>query len=347
MPRIRLQGISKRFGAVHAVQDLSIDIATGTHHLLVGPSGSGKSTTLRLIAGLEFPDAGRILLDDADVTRLPPEERPCGWVAQSPGLLPHLTLVEQLELPLRLQGIDRHERRARAEVMADRLDLRPRLHHLPTALSGGEAARTALGRALILQPRLVLLDEPFAHLDPTLRRDLRRLLRDLQRDFDLTLLHVTHHPADLIAGADHLTVIEGGRLLQSGRPLELYRQPSTPWLADLTGDSPIWRCASADWSRNLVHLPPGSAPSTQRSILGLRSEQLLLTPARPSGPAIGPVRISRVTPVGPRTWVEVHWGHAQRLEIPVPPTATHGAEGDTAWITWNPEDALWFQSHDS
>ncbi len=347
MPRIRLQGISKHFGPVHAVQDLSIDVAAGTHHLLVGPSGSGKSTTLRLIAGLEFPDAGRILLDDTDVTRLSAEERPCGWVAQSPGLLPHLTLVEQLELPLRLQGINRHERRARAEVMADRLDLRPRLHHLPAALSGGEAARTAIGRALILQPRLVLLDEPFAHLDPTLRRDLRRLLRDLQREFDLTLLHVTHHPADLIAGADHLTVIEGGRVLQSGRPLDLYRQPRTPWLADLTGDSPIWRCTSADGSRNLVHLPPEATPSPTPSILGLRPEQLALTPERPTGPCIGPVRIGRITPVGPRTWVEVHWGEAQRLEIPLPPHADHGSEGDHVWIQWNPRDALWFRSHDS
>lgn len=343
MPRIRLQGITKHFGPVQAVQDLSIDVPSGTHHLLVGPSGSGKSTTLRLIAGLDFPNAGRILLDDTDVTRLPPEERPCGWVAQSPGLLPHLTLVEQLELPLRLQAVDRHQRRARAEVMADRLDLRRRLHHLPASLSGGEAARTALGRALILRPRLVLLDEPFAHLDPTLRRDLRRLLRDLQRDFNLTLLHVTHHPADLIAEADHLTVIEGGRVLQSGCPLELYRQPRTPWLADLTGDSPIWRCTSSDWSRNLVHLPPEESPCPEPSILGLRPEQLALSSERPTGPCIGPVRIGRITPVGPRTWVEVHWGDAQRLDIPVPPHAGCASQGDTAWIQWNSQDALWFE----
>lgn len=346
MPHIRLQGISKRFGPVQALHDLSLDIAPGTHHLLVGPSGSGKSTTLRLIAGLEFPDAGSVLIDGTDVTRLPPEQRPCGWVAQSPGLIPHLTLIEQIELPLRLRGIDRHERRARAELMAERLELRPRLQHLPAALSGGEAARAALGRALILQPRLLLLDEPFAQLDPTLRRDLRRYLRELQQDLDLTLLHVTHHPADLLPSADHLSAIQAGRFIQSGRPIDIYRNPRTPWLADLGGDAPVWRCPPAQWTGRRVHLPPHAIHGT--ATLGLRPEQLTLAPTAPNTdtPSIGPVQIRRITPVGARTWVEVQWPDSQSLEIPLPPRAAPGQAGDPTWITWDPADTLWFELGD-
>ena len=342
VPRVQLQQVRKSFGAVRAVEDLSLVIEAGTHHLLTGPSGSGKSTTLRLIAGLESPDAGQIFADGFEITRLPPEKRQCGWVAQSPGLLPHLDLLSQLELPLRFHGVDSKERRIRAEAMADRLGLRDRLQHRPAELSGGEATRTALGRALIGRPGLLLLDEPFAHLDPPLRRQLRGLLRELQREHQFTIIHVTHHPAEMLSDADQLTCLQNGRCVQSGTPDDLYRLPSTLWLADLLGEGPVWRCPIPEFELRGVRLAePVPVPADARW-LGLRPESLSIRRASDGSPGIGPVQITRIARAGPRTWIEVGWSSGNTLEVPVAGAVDDWNVGDTAWLGFTPESCLWF-----
>lgn len=342
MPRVQLQQVRKSFGAVRAVEDLSLVVEAGTHHLLAGPSGSGKSTTLRLIAGLESPDIGTILADGMDITRLPPEKRQCGWVAQSPGLLPHLDLLSQLELPLRFHGVEAKERRVRAEAMADRLGLRDRLRHRPAELSGGEATRTALGRALIDRPGLLLLDEPFAHLDPPLRRQLRGLLRELQREDHFTVIHVTHHPAEMLSDADRLTCLRNGRCVQSGSPDDLYRHPSTLWLAELLGEGPVWSCPSTEFERHGVHLAEPMQVPAEARWLGLRPESLSIRKEPDGLPRIGPVRITRIARGGPRTWIEVAWPPGNTLEVPVARSVGDWSVGDTVWLGFTPESCLWF-----
>lgn len=339
-----MQQVRKSFGAVRAVDDLSLVFEAGTHHLLTGPSGSGKSTTLRLLAGLESPDAGQVFADGIDITRLPPEKRHCGWVAQSPGLLPHLDVISQLELPLRFHGVESKERRLRAESMADRLGLRDRLRHRPAELSGGEASRTALGRALINHPDLLLLDEPFAHLDPPLRRQLRRLLRELQEEHHFTAIHVTHHPAEMLSDADQLTSLQNGRCLQTGSPDELYRHPSTVWLADLLGEGPVWRCPAAEIEGHGIRLPKGVPVPVSARWLGIRPESLSLLKESGSTPQIGAVRITRIARAGSRTWVKVEWPQDNTLEVPVAGAVDQWNIGDTAWLGFAPESCLWFDA---
>jgi len=341
---VQLQQVRKSFGAIRAVDDLSLVVESGSHHLLTGPSGSGKSTTLRLLAGLESPEAGQLFADGIDITRLPPEKRRCGWVAQSPGLLPHLDLLAQLELPLRFHGVESKERRLRAEAMADRLGLRDRLRHLPAELSGGEATRTALGRALIDRPGLLLLDEPFAHLDPPLRRHLRRLLRELHQEHHFTVVHVTHHPAEMLSDADQLTCLQSGRCQQTGSPDDLYRHPSTVWLADLLGDGPVWRCPTGEFARHGVRLPDGVQAPVGARWMGIRPEMLSLRRESDGTPQIGPVRITRVARAGARTWIEVGWPTDNTVEVPVAGPGGEWKVGETAWLAFAPESCLWFGS---
>lgn len=244
MPRLSVEGLSKRFtaqddGVALAVESASFTVEPGECLALVGPSGSGKTTTLRLIAGLDFPDAGRICLDDVDVTEAVPSARPVAMVFQTLALLPHLSVAGNIALPLRLRGRDEASMAREAQAMADRFGIGGLLDRMPEELSGGERQRVALARALLQQPRILLLDEPFNGLDAPLRADLRRLLRQLRHDLGFSVIHVTHDQSEALASGDRVAILRAGRIEQCAGPEAVYGDPATRFVAGFIGAPPM------------------------------------------------------------------------------------------------------------
>ena len=226
MAEVILEAPRKRIGRLDVLPGLSLRIHDGEFFTLVGPSGSGKSTLLHLIAGLESPTAGRILFDTRDVTRLTPRERDVAVVFQSYALYPHMTVAQNLAFPLNV--VPRHLRRTRTEIedevarVADVLGLTPLLSRHPRQLSGGQRQRVALGRALIRQPRVFLLDEPLSNLDAQLRAEMRTELRRLHDELRVTMIYVTHDQTEAMTLADRVSLLDRVRVQQVGSPEELY-----------------------------------------------------------------------------------------------------------------------------
>jgi len=244
MPRIVLEGVSKSFAgadrkSVTAVERLTLTVQDRELLVLVGPSGCGKTTTLRLIAGLETPDDGRILFDEKPVTALPPVDRDVAMVFQSHALFPHLTAYQNLAFGLRLRHLPRQEINSRVGETAELLGITDCLERKPGKLSGGERQRVALGRALVRRPKVLLLDEPFSHLDEPLRIQLRVELLALRSRLDTTILYVTHDQAEALSLGDRVAVLRQGKLQQVGRPAEIYDAPANTFVAGFIGSPPM------------------------------------------------------------------------------------------------------------
>jgi len=236
MAPIRLEGVSKVYPGGHiGLQHLDLAVADRELVVLVGPSGCGKSTTLRLIAGLESPTAGRVLIGDRDVTALPPHERDVAMVFQTYALYPHKTVRENLAFPLRMRRLPALEVAARVTRVATVLGIEPLLGHKPRQLSGGQRQRVALGRAMVREPLVFLLDEPLSNLDARLRVRTRAELARLHRGLGATMVYVTHDQEEAMTLGDRVAVLDGGALLQVGPPMELYRQPANVFVAAFIG----------------------------------------------------------------------------------------------------------------
>jgi len=254
MASISLQGITKRFGDITAVDDMRLDIADGEFFVLLGPSGAGKTTTLRLIAGLETPDAGSLRMNGEDVTAAAPALRDCAFVFQQYSLYPHLTVFDNIAFPLRapMRRIAEAEIRRRVERVATMLHIESKLQRKPTALSGGEMQRVAIGRALVREPRVYLMDEPLSSLDAGLREELRVELKRLQRSSGATVVYVTHDQVEATTLADRIAILEHGRIQQVGTPLDIYDQPQSLEVAQRLGTPAVnvlpaaWFTGSAD-----------------------------------------------------------------------------------------------------
>jgi ABC-type Fe3+/spermidine/putrescine transport system ATPase subunit len=231
--------VTRRFGATTAVRALSLEVAAGELLALVGASGSGKTTTLRMVAGYEVPDEGRILLveDGAahDLTRVPPQRRDFGMVFQHYALFPHMSVGDNVAFGLEARGVSRAERTARAERALAAVGLGGAAGRAVQSLSGGEQQRVALARAVVVEPRVLLLDEPLSNLDPTLRRTMRDELRATLRRLGVTALFVTHDQEDAFAVADRVALLRRGELLQVGAPEALYDRPASREVAEFIG----------------------------------------------------------------------------------------------------------------
>src|ERR671933_2146707 len=235
MSDLRLQALTKRFDDVVAVNGLDLSVAAGELVGFLGPSGCGKTTTLRLIAGFETPTAGSVVLGEKDITGLPPERRNFGMVFQNYALFPHLTVSQNVAFGLEMRGLKRTAIKERVGAILERVGLAGKAHRYPRQLSGGEQQRTALARALVISPSVLLLDEPLANLDAKLREEMRFYIRSLQREFHITTLYVTHDQAEALVLADRIAVIMDGRLQQLGTPEELYRRPQNAAVAAFVG----------------------------------------------------------------------------------------------------------------
>lgn len=235
MSSITLRGLTKRFGTVTAVQQLDLDIQEGELITLLGPSGCGKTTTLRLVGGFEPLDEGAISFGDRPVTTLPPEQRNIGIVFQSYALFPHMTVWQNVAFGLQMRRAPLGAIRERVHAILGRVQLQGLERRFPHQLSGGQQQRVALARALVPNPAVLLLDEPLANLDAKLREDMRFYIRQLQRDVGITTIYVTHDQAEAMVLADRIAVMRTGVLQQIGRPEEIYRRPTNPWVAEFIG----------------------------------------------------------------------------------------------------------------
>ena len=332
MASIVLDRVVKRFGAVTAVDPLELEVADGEVFVLLGPSGAGKTTTLRLVAGIERPDAGRVLMDGTDATATPPAGRDCAFVFQQYSLYPHLTVFENLAFPLRapVRRTPEAEIRRRVERVAQTLHIEAKLGSRSTSLSGGEMQRVAIGRALVREPRVFLMDEPLSSLDAQLREELRVELKRLQRARGATVLYVTHDQVEAPTLADRIGILEAGRLQQAGAPLEVYGDPQSLHVAQRLG-TPAINVLPADWFE-------GSGPPRATHV-AIRPEDVVVGVAEPgAGPSHFDViecSLVKHLVVAERAGVEVR--ARTRLDVAVHP-------GSPVRMAFPPERCLFFDA---
>ena len=278
MAEVALVDVSKSFGAVEAVRGLSLSIADGEFVVLLGPTGAGKTTTLRLIAGLERPDRGNVVIQRRDVTDEVPAARDVAFVFQQYSLYPHLTVYDNLAFPLRSPARRMNEQaiRRRIQQVSELLHIEGKLDNRATALSGGEMQRVAIGRALVREPAVYLMDEPLSSLDAKLRAELRLELKRIQRELGTTILYVTHDQIEAMTMADRIGVMKEGVLIQLGTPREIYERPNSAYVASRLGSPSI----------NLVpaELLGSDAVPRNAQTVGLRTEHIRISSADRPGP---------------------------------------------------------------
>src|SRR5438105_13929482 len=287
MAEISLRRLTKRFGTVAAVHDLTLTLASGELVALLGPSGCGKTTTLRMIAGFESPTQGRVLLAERDVTEAPPEDRNCGMVFQNYALFHHLTVHQNVSFGLQMRKLPRAAIGPRVDEILARVGLGGLGHRYPRQLSGGQQQRTALARALVINPSVLLLDEPLANLDAKLREEMRLYIRALQREFHITTIYVTHDQEEALVLSDRIAVLMSGSLQQLGTPEELYTRPRSAWVASFVGLTNLLpaRIMQRCGEEMVLETPVGSVRACGRedlavgmdSLLSVRPEGLVLT----------------------------------------------------------------------
>jgi sn-glycerol 3-phosphate transport system ATP-binding protein len=280
MSAIELEHIVKTWGAARAVDDISIRADEGSLLVLLGPSGCGKSTTLRLIAGLEQPDSGTVRIGGVDVTALTPAQRKIAMVFQSYALFPHLSVAENIIFGLRVRGVSRAERDSRLKRVSDIVGLSHLLERKPSQLSGGQRQRVALGRAIIAEARVCLMDEPLSNLDAKLRHEMRTEIRALQQRLGMTMVYVTHDQTEAMTMADRVVLMRDGHVEQNGPPEELYSRPATAFTARFIGTPPM-NLISGDGRtigirpEHIRIVPQDGRPARVRSVEHLGADSIL------------------------------------------------------------------------
>jgi sn-glycerol 3-phosphate transport system ATP-binding protein len=331
---ISVRHVSKLWGATRAVDDVSFDAAAGNLLVLLGPSGCGKSTTLRLIAGLETVSGGRVHIGHEDVTDLPPARRQIAMVFQSYALFPHLSVAENIVFGLRVRRVAAAERRRRLARVAELLGLERLLDRKPSQLSGGQQQRVALGRAIIAEKPVCLMDEPLSNLDAQLRQEMRREIRSLQQKLGITMVYVTHDQIEAMTRADQVILLREGRIEQDASPAELYARPATVFAARFIGTPPmnLLELEDADGGA-IVRGTDGPAVSPgkgQGLLLGVRPEDVALA----SGPGLS-AHVTTVEYLGADSILSCAAGR-QTLAVRAP-GRVELSEGAPVTLTWKPE----------
>jgi len=326
-PAIVFDKVTRAFGAVRAVDEVSFSFPHGALVTLLGPSGCGKTTTLRLVAGLELPNEGRITIEGRDVSRLAAAERRIAMVFQSYALFPHLNVLENVAYGLLVNGARKQSAEAEALAMLKTLGLEGLGARLPSELSGGQQQRVAVARALVLRPKVLLFDEPLSNLDARLRRRVREDIRDLQKRLGLSVVYVTHDQQEALAVSDLVCVMRAGKIAQMGTPTALYEDPADAFIADFMGEANVLHGAvigpgrialgGVDLATAMRAHPPGPAQ------LAVRPESVTLTP---DGEGL-PGRIGRAAFLGQTREYEIETA-AGLIFVVTPAAAPAFAAGD-------------------
>jgi len=358
-PIISIRGVSKRFGAVVAVDDVSLDIAQNEFFALLGPSGCGKTTLLRMLAGFETPSAGQILIDGQDMSRVPPNRRPVNMVFQSYAVFPHMTVSENVAYGLKVGGVPRSEQTGRVEEALELVKLGGYGDRKPDQLSGGQRQRVALARALVKRPKVLLLDEPLSALDAKLREAMQLELVNLQDTVGITFIIVTHDQNEALSMANRIAVMEDGAVRQIDSPAQLYEYPNCRFVADFIGKMNLFegRVSAVDGDKLRVEvsgigaldLPAPEDPAARRSGaeigIAVRPEKIRV---RREAPDKGRValrgKVSQVAYYGDASHVFLILDSGQTISITVQNDARDASPrmeiGEGLWCYWNPGDTL-------
>lgn len=353
MVEVRLERVTKRFGKVLAIDDVTLDVGEGEFMVLLGPSGCGKTTTLRLIAGLEKVTSGNIyfgdeLVDDGEEVYVPPQRRNVSMVFQSYALFPHMSVFENIAFPARVKKLPRDEIKRRVHELAELLRIEELLDRRPHELSGGQQQRVALARALMIEPLVLLLDEPLANLDAKLRVYMRAELKRLQREFGCTTIYVTHDQIEAMSMADRIAVMNLGRIQQVGSPDDLYSRPANLFVAGFIGSPPmnLIECSQAeagvlDFGAFSLRMPDSWIELAQgygELIYGIRPQDVKVFRERIEGAVEFKVYV--VEPLGDRAVLTLS-KDSIRIKALASPELKVGM-GDKVWVFFNMDKAHLF-----
>jgi spermidine/putrescine transport system ATP-binding protein len=356
-PSVRLEGVTKRFGGLTAVREITLDIPRGEFFTMLGPSGCGKTTTLRMVAGFEEPSDGRVLLDGEDVTGRPAFKRPTNTVFQSYALFPHLSVEKNVAFGLQRKKVDRGEVRRRVAEELERVGLAAEAKRRPAQLSGGQQQRVALARALVNRPAVLLLDEPLGALDLKLRKQLQVELKRIQREVGITFIYVTHDQEEALTMSDRIAVMNRGVIEQVADPESVYERPATTFVAGFIGVSNLMpgEVVSANGAATELRLDAGPTVRTgesggarvgERLHAVVRPEKLGLEPAGAAGSGGRPAVEGRVESslyLGTATQMVVRLGDDTRMTVLVPNADAEARRdlpgaGEAARLTWSDEN---------
>jgi putative spermidine/putrescine transport system ATP-binding protein len=318
---VSLEGIRKTYGDVVAVDSVDLNVADGEFFTLLGPSGSGKTTTLRVIAGFERPDTGRVTLGGADITEQPPYARDVNTVFQDYALFPHMTVAENVGYGLKVKGVPRRERATQVAEVLKMVRLDGYGDRKPVQLSGGQRQRVALARSIVNQPKVLLLDEPLGALDLKLRQEMQVFLKALQRDLGMTFIYVTHDQEEALTMSDHVAVFNEGRIEQVGSPLDVYARPATEFVAGFVGTSNILERNGRRFSvrPERIELNGHGEPATVADVVFVGAFTRILVDTE-AGERLTIVRQDTSSGLAPGARVNVSWNDADAYEIQPPET---------------------------
>ncbi len=326
MATVTLDNIRKSFGKTQVIHGVDIDIADGEFIVIVGPSGCGKSTLLRMVAGLESVTDGEVRIDDRRVNEVEPMDRDIAMVFQNYALYPHMSVFDNMAYGLKIAGTPKPEIAERVGVAAKMLQLEPYLQRKPRELSGGQRQRVAMGRAIVRKPAVFLFDEPLSNLDAKLRVQMRLEIKALQRDLGVTALYVTHDQVEAMTLADRMVVMNAGRADQIGRPLDVYSNPATEFVAGFIGSPPTNFLDAAQIGR-------------QGARLGIRPEHISIVQG--GGAELGGT-VVYAEPLGAETLVHLKLGDGQAITVRQDGADPIPEEGGAYGLTWNEADEMRF-----
>ena len=341
---IHLERVTKRFGEAVAVDDLTLSIERGAFYALLGPSGCGKTTTLRMIGGFEEPTEGRIFLGDQDVVGLPPYKRDVNTVFQSYALFPHMSIEDNVAFGLERKGVPKNQLKGRVAEMLELVGLGGFAKRKPKQLSGGQQQRVALGRALVNQPRVLLLDEPLGALDLKLRKNMQMELKRIQGDVGITFVHVTHDQEEAMTMADTIAVMNNGKIEQLGPPAELYESPATAFVAGFLGVSNLLPGAAED--SGAVRLVDGTLVRTNSNGLsgqvaaGVRPEKITIGAGGGANELPGTVSETAYIGVATQVVVRTAAGIVQVFAQNLDAGGRAPAPGTNVVLSWAPESTF-------